>query len=125
VKQELGIGRLLVAVYAVFSVSASARALFQISTKYWEAPLAYSLSAVSALVYLVVTFTLTKPRLHKFSTAALLFELFGVLTVGLLSFLMPDAFAHPSVWSGFGVGYGFIPLALPLVGIWWLRGRHA
>jgi len=32
---------------------------------------------------------------------------------------------HPAgrrgVWTGFGSGYGFVPLVLPLVGLWWLR----
>jgi len=25
------------------------------------------------------------------------------------------------VWSNFGSGYLFIPLVLPIVGLWWLR----
>jgi len=25
------------------------------------------------------------------------------------------------VWTGFGSGYGFEPLVLPFVGLWWLR----
>jgi hypothetical protein len=38
---------------------------------------------------------------------------------------LPQLFAHPSVWSGFGIGYGFIPLALPIVGLIWLRKANA
>jgi hypothetical protein len=121
VKKELGSGRVLVAVYAIFSISASARALFQIVTKFSEAPLAYSLSALSALVYVAITFMLTNSRFRKYAQIALTFELVGVLVVGLLSVLTPQAFAHPSVWSGFGSGYGFVPLVLPLIGLWWLR----
>lgn len=120
-KKELGSGRLLVAVYAIFSISASARALFQIATKFSDAPLAYSLSALSALVYVAITLMLTNTRLRKYSYIALGFELLGVLVVGLLSVVLPQAFAHPSVWSGFGSGYGFVPLVLPLIGLWWLR----
>ncbi len=52
---------------------------------------------------------------------ALWFEFLGVLTVGSLSFLTPEWFNHPSVWSGFGIGYGFVPLVLPLIGFLWLR----
>ena len=47
-------------------------------------------------------------------------ELLGVLVVGTLSLALPDVFQHPTVWSMFGVGYLFIPVALPIVGMWWL-----
>ena len=50
-----GVGRVLIAVYAVFAVAATARAAVQISSKFDEAPVAYSLSAVAALVYVVAT----------------------------------------------------------------------
>ena len=52
--RNTGPGRLLIAVYAVFAISATARAGFQILTKFSEAPLAYLLSAFAAVVYLVV-----------------------------------------------------------------------
>ncbi len=118
--RELGAARLLVAVYAVFSISATARAAFQISTKFDQAPLAYSLSALAAVVYLLLTFTLAKPKLRVVSQVALIFELLGVLSVGALSQFLPELFAHPSVWSNFGAGYGYIPLFLPIVGLLWL-----
>ena len=40
-----GAGRVLVAVYGVFALAATARSLVQLLTKADEAPLAYSLSA--------------------------------------------------------------------------------
>ena len=43
--RNTGPGRLLIAVYAVFAISATARAGYQILTKFSEAPLAYLLSA--------------------------------------------------------------------------------
>ena len=46
-----GAGRALVAVYGVFALAATARSLVQLGTKADEAPLAYTLSAVAALVY--------------------------------------------------------------------------
>lgn len=126
-KRSLGIGRLLVAVYGVFAISATARALFQLLTKFEEAPLAYSLSAVSALVYIVATVSLAKSGTtwRRISFWAVMFELIGVLLVGLLSLLVPEYFAHPSVWSGFGIGYGFVPLLLPFLGLLWLRSQRA
>lgn len=124
-KPELGVGRLLIAVYGVFAISATARASFQLITKFEEAPLAYSLSALSAIVYVVATVAMAKDSLRKIASWAIWFELAGVLGVGTLSFLAPELFAHPSVWSGFGVGYGFIPLVLPVLGLLWLRRQRA
>ncbi len=124
-KPQLGVGRLLIAVYGVFAISATARASFQLITKFEEAPLAYSLSALSAIVYVVATVAMAKDSLRKIASWAIWFELAGVLAVGALSFAAPELFAHPSVWSGFGVGYGFIPLVLPVLGLLWLRRQRA
>jgi len=121
--RSLGAGRLLIVFYAVFAVSATARASFQIITKFEQAPLAYSLSLVSALVYILATVSLaTKNSSWKpIALASVIFELVGVLAVGSLSFIAPELFAHPSVWSGFGSGYGYIPLILPILGLLWIR----
>ena len=122
-KRSLGVGRLLIVFYAVFAVSSTARASFQIITKFEQAPLAYSLSLVSALVYILATVSLAKAgkSWRQVALASVVFELIGVLTVGTLSFIAPELFAHPSVWSGFGVGYGYIPLVLPILGLLWIR----
>lgn len=122
-KRSLGVGRLLIVFYAVFAVSSTARASFQIITKFEQAPLAYSLSLVSALVYILATVSLAKAgkSWRQVALASVVFELAGVATVGTLSFIAPELFAHPSVWSGFGVGYGYIPLVLPILGLLWIR----
>jgi hypothetical protein len=125
-KKSLGVGRVLVAVYGVFALSASARAGYQLIREFDQAPLAYLLSAVAALVYIVATFSLAQPAKYRaLALLAVRFELAGVIIVGLLSILMPELFGHPSVWSGFGVGYGFIPLVLPVLGLIWLRRQDA
>lgn len=125
--QNLGIGRLLIAIYAIFAVSATARASYQLIREFDQAPLAYSLSAISAIVYLVATYSLTKQsqKWQRIAKLTIWFELVGVLVVGLLSLALPQLFAHPSVWSGFGAGYAFIPLLLPVLGLLWLRKLHA
>ena len=114
-----GPGRLLVAVYAVFAVSASARSLVQISTEFSAAPLAYTLSAVAALVYVAATVALALNS-RTLAWVAVLVELVGVVGIGALSVLQPDDFADATVWSQFGQGYGYVPLVLPLVGLVWL-----
>jgi hypothetical protein len=110
---------LLIAVYGVFALAASARAGYQIATKFEEAPLAYSLSAVSGLVYMVATVALVR-GLNALAKVTIWFELAGVVIIGALSILVSEIFKHPSVWSEFGIGYGLVPLALPIWGLWWL-----
>ena len=121
----LGAGRLLIAVYAVFALSATARASYQLFREFDEAPVAYTLSLVSALTYILVTVALTKSgeKWAKIATATVWFELFGVLAVGTASLALPSLFNHPSVWSGFGIGYGFLPVLLPVLGLIWLSRR--
>ena len=114
-----GFGRVLIVVYGVFAVSATARAIVQIIRDFGEAPVAYALSAFAAAVYLVATVALARDA-RRTATAAVLIELVGVLVVGGLSLAAPDSFPRDTVWSGFGRGYGFVPLILPLVGLWWI-----
>lgn len=114
--------QLLVAVYAVFAVSAGARSAVQLATKYDEAPVAYLLSALAAVIYVVATVALRYQgrRATVVALSAISIELVGVLGVGVLSIIDPDLFPEATVWSDFGVGYGFIPLLLPIIGLWWL-----
>ncbi|MBK0418320.1 hypothetical protein JD276_04650 [Leucobacter sp. CSA1] len=122
-----GLAKVLIAVYIVLAIAATFRSLYQILTKFDEAPLAYSLSAVAGAVYIVATVALIKRRgvWRGIAWAALSFELAGVLVVGALSLVAPQWFAHPSVWSYFGQGYLWIPLVLPILGLIWLfRSRE-
>ena len=118
-----GPGRVLVAVYALFALAATARAGVQLATSYAEAPLAYLLSAVAGLVYVVATVTLARGdrTSRRIATVAIVTELVGVLTVGTLSIADAQAFPRATVWSGYGSGYGYVPLVLPVLGLLWLR----
>lgn len=121
-KKTSGFGRLLVVVYAVFTLSAGARSLYQVIRKFDEAPLSITLSAISALIYLVATIALAKKGegAWKVSLGAVGIEMVGVILVGIFSYIQPQHFELASVWSHFGSGYGYIPLILPMVGLWWL-----
>ncbi|EOD57170.1 hypothetical protein [Amycolatopsis vancoresmycina] len=114
---------MLVAVYAIFALAATSRAGVQISTKFHEAPLAYLLSAFAAAVYIVATIALARrgDGWWRVALAACSIELLGVLTIGTLSLVDAAAFRHPTVWSVYGEGYLFIPLVLPVIGLYWLR----
>jgi len=117
-----GPGKVLIAVYGVFALAACARAGVQIATRFSEAPLAYLLSALAGVIYLLATIMLARGTRtsRRIATVALLVELVGVLVVGTLSVLDPEAFPRATVWSVYGIGYGFVPLILPIVGLGWL-----
>ena len=115
-----GFGRALVAVYAVFALAAASRSLFQLATKFNEAPTAYALSAVAGIVYVVATVALARNS-RRIALVTIGTELIGVLVVGILTVADRSVFPDQTVWSGFGDGYGYIPLVLPFVGLWWLR----
>lgn len=117
---NVGFGRLLIVIYAIFAVAATARSLLQLFTKFDQAPIAYALSAFAAVVYIVATFALARGTSHRLAFAAILIELVGVIVVGTWSLIDPGTFPDASVWSEFGRGYLFIPLVLPFVGLWWL-----
>lgn len=118
-----GPGRVLVALYGIFSLAAGARAAVQLSTRFAEAPLAYLLSAFAAVVYVVATAGLVRGGRsgRRVALAAITVELVGVLVVGTLSLADPGAFPDETVWSGYGRGYFFVPLLLPVLGLLALR----
>lgn len=118
-----GPGRVLIAVYAVFALAATARSAVQIATKFHVAPLAYVLSAVAALVYIVATvcFARGSRTSRRVATISCSVELVGVLAVGTASLLYPSAFPDATVWSLYGDGYGYVPVVLPILGLLWIR----
>lgn len=124
--RAVGVGRVLVVVYAVLALAATGRSVFQILTKFDTAPIAYALSALAALVYVAATVALIKRGggAYRAAWVAIGFELTGVLVIGTLSIVDPQLFPDDTVWSQFGRGYLFIPLVLPILGIAWLVKRR-
>lgn len=116
-----GFGRVLVAVYGILALAATGRASYELATKFSEAPLAYLLSLLAAVVYVLATVALWRGGPWRgVAWVSCSVELVGVLAVGIASLADADAFPASTVWSGFGSGYGYIPLVLPFVGLWWL-----
>jgi hypothetical protein len=124
----------LVVVYGILALAATGRSVFQIIDRFAEAPIAFSLSALSALVYIVATVALVMRgrAWYRVALATISFELAGVLVIGTLSLFAPavlglhsiDPFGREAtVWSVYGMGYLFVPLVLPVLGLWWLA-RH-
>lgn len=117
-----GPGRVLIAVYAVFALAATGRSSVQLVEKADQAPLAYALSALAAVVYIAATVGLAEvgPRPRVVAWTACLVEMAGVLVVGTLSLVESSWFPDDTVWSGYGSGYGWLPLVLPFLGVAWL-----
>ena len=117
-----GPGVVLVVVYGVLALAATGRSVLQISTGFENAPLAYTLSAVAAVVYILATWCLARGgRWVRVGIVACAVELVGVVVVGAISLLVPALFPDRTVWSHFGQGYGFVPLVLPVLGLLWFR----
>ena len=105
------------------ALAATGRSILQIVEYFSRAPLAYVLSALAAVIYIVATVGMARGDRASTSVALLActVELVGVLVVGTLSYAVPSAFPDKTVWSHFGSGYGYVPLVLPVLGIWWLN----
>lgn len=118
-----GPGRILVAVYGILALAATGRSILQIAEYFDRAPLAYVLSALAAVIYVIATVGMARGdrKSTRIALLACTVELVGVLVVGALSYAVPDAFPDKTVWSHFGSGYGYVPLFLPMLGIWWLN----
>ncbi|MCL3819184.1 hypothetical protein [Aeromicrobium wangtongii] len=116
-----GFGRALVAVYAVFALAASARSIVQLITEVEsDTVVPYVLSAFAGIVYILATAALALNR-RRLALVTIGIELVGVLAVGIVSLVDEELFPDETVWSDFGRGYGFVPLVLPFIGLWWLR----
>ncbi len=120
-----GLGRALVAAYVFMAIAACARSAVQIATRFEVAPVAFTLSALSGVVYVLAAIALSREgdSWWRVGTACCALELAGVLAIGAWSLASPEDFPEPTVWSRFGSGYGWIPLALPVLGLLWQRSR--
>ena len=126
-RRRRGPGAVLVAVYFILFLAAAGRSGVELATKFGQAPVAYSLSAVAAVVYLVATVALVAPGpvWYRIAGVTIVFELLFVLVVGTLTVVDPRLFPRNTVWSYYGIGYLFVPLVLPVLGLLYLRSRRA
>lgn len=119
----------LIVAYAILGLAATGRSVVQITTKLSDAPVAYSVSAVSAILYAVIAVALWK-RWRQVALAGTVVELVGVIVVGTLGYVESSWWPDETVWTGYGSAYGWVPLALPIVALTLLlrerrsRGSH-
>jgi hypothetical protein len=121
-----GLGIVLGAAYALLALAATGRSVLQVVSYFDRAPVAYSLTALAAVVYIVATVALFAPgRIWwRVALVTITFELLFVLTVGTLTIVDTALFPEKTVWSLYGLYYGFVPLVLPVLGLIWLRYTH-
>lgn len=121
-----GFRTLLIVVYGIFAISATARSLVQIAFHFAQAPLAYLLSLGAALTYIALTVLLSRRRPpYPWILALITLELAGVVVIGTMSVTHGELLGDDTVWSRYGAGYGYVPLVLPLIAglsiLWSLR----
>ena len=118
--------KLLLTIYAIFTLAAGGRSGVQIVRDFDAAPVAYALSVLAAVTYALGWLAIRRAAAGRlwFAAVMLWLELAGVLGVGTLSLARPGWFPDASVWSGYGVGYGFIPAVLPILGLLWLQRQR-
>ena len=75
-----GPGRVLITVYAILAIGSTARSLFELATKFDQAPVPYLLSTFAAVVYCVITVALVKdtPGWRRGAFVGMVVELVGV-----------------------------------------------
>ena len=109
-----GPGKLIAVLYGVFTLSAGARAGYQLVRKFDEAPLAILLSLLSAVIYAVAAVALARrgERAQRVALVTISAELVGVLGVGLWS---PRTFSRwPQCGRILGRGTGLFRWFCPL-----------
>lgn len=119
------VNRVLIAIYAVLALAALGRSTYELLVKFDEAPLPYGLSALAAVVYVVVTISMIK-RMRVLAMVMLALELIFVLGVGFAGLVDESIFPQKTVWTTFGIGYAFFPLFMPIIGLIYLyrKGEH-
>ena len=114
----------LIVVYSILGLAAAGRATVQIMEKFSEAPVAYTLSALSAALYVLIAVALWR----GWETVVLVgssVELAGVLIVGTLGVVDSGLWPDETVWTGYGSGYGWVPVLLPIAALFFvIRGRQ-
>jgi hypothetical protein len=115
----------LTLLYGLWAVAALSRAVYQYLFRHPESFVPTHISAFVGVLYLLILLGLRRrgPRVWWATLALLAVELGGVLIVGMVD-LVWRPFPYATVWSGLGAGYLYIPLFLPVVGIWWMLQRN-
>jgi hypothetical protein len=116
----------LLAAYSILAFAAVGRSTYELIVKFDEAPTPYTFSVLAAIVYLVAVWAIWRGDALgvKVGKIACSIEMIGVLTIGSITTLGDSAFDVGTVWSFFGLDYGWLPLVVPALALWWLFRQH-
>ena len=80
------------------------------------------LSLIAALGYVLIATAITHNgrRMRIIGWTALLVELAGALSTGIIGLGVADIGAIRNMWANFGAGYYYAPLILPVIGMVWI-----
>ena len=103
----------LALIYLFWATALCSRAIWQYTTRSGNL-LPTHLSLVAGIIYLAIV--VWAWRGHRTALIiGLSIEIIGVIAISISEFLWPLPYA--SAWSGFGAGYLWMPLILPIVGL--------
>ena len=88
----------LIVVYSILGLAAVGRASYQIIEKFSDAPIAYTVSAISAALYVLIAVALWR-RWENVALVGSSVELAGVLTVGTLSIVPVPSRGHLAAYT--------------------------
>jgi hypothetical protein len=111
--------------YGLWSFSALGRSSYKYLFKHPATFVPAHLSTFVGVLYIFIIVGLRKrtPRWWWITLGLLVVELAGVLVVGKIDVIWRP-FPYATVWSNYGIGYFFMPLVLPFVGLWWMLRRE-
>jgi hypothetical protein len=104
--------------YGLWSFSALGRSSYEYLFKHPTTFVPAHLSTFVGVLYIFIIVGLRKrsPRWWWITLGLLVVELAGVLVVGTIDVVWRP-FPYATVWSNYGIGYFFMPLLLPFVGL--------
>jgi hypothetical protein len=116
----------LLAAYSILAFAAVGRSTYELIFKFNEAPVAYLLSTFAAIVYVVGAWAIWSGtrRAIMIGRISCTFEMIGVLVVGTLTTFGSSLITVDTVWSYYGRDYGWLPLVIPGLALWWLYSQH-
>jgi hypothetical protein len=112
----------LLAAYSILAFAAVGRSTYELVFKFNDAPVPYIFSTLAAVIYLVACWAIWRGDALgvRVGKIACTIELLGVLTIGTLTTVGDSAFDVGTVWSFYGLDYGWLPLVVPALALWWL-----
>ena len=126
-RRSRGVVDALAFFYGLWSFSALGRSTYEYFFKHPRpatlVPAHLSTFVGVLYIFIIVGLRRRSPRAWRVTLALLLVELAGVLIVGTIDVVWRP-FPYATVWSNYGIGYFFMPLILPFLGLTWILRRE-